>query len=39
VHIRLGNCSTKRLTERLVSEKQAIRDFIADPNESFLVIE
>lgn len=39
VHIRLGNCSTKRLRQRLLSEEQNIKEFIADPNESYLVIE
>jgi predicted nuclease of predicted toxin-antitoxin system len=39
VHIRLGNCTTKRLTDLLVSDAQTIKDFIADPDESFLVIE
>ena len=38
VHIRLGNCSTKALTQRLLSEEQTIKEFIADPNESLLVI-
>ena len=39
VHVRLGNCSTKRLVERLVSDEKVIKDFIADPVESFLAIE
>jgi predicted nuclease of predicted toxin-antitoxin system len=39
VHVRLGNCSTRQITERLMSEAQTIKDFIADPNEAFLVIE
>lgn len=39
VHVRLGNCSTQHITERLVSDVQTIKDFIADPDESFLVIE
>ena len=38
VHIRLGNCSTKALTQRLLSEEQTIKEFMADPNESLLVI-
>ena len=38
IHIRLGNCSTKIITERLVYEEQTIRNFIADPIESLLVI-
>jgi predicted nuclease of predicted toxin-antitoxin system len=39
VHVRLGNCSTKRLMDRLLSDEQTIKDFVADPDESFLVIE
>jgi predicted nuclease of predicted toxin-antitoxin system len=39
VHVRLGNCSTRRITDQLVSEAQTIRDFIADPHECFMIIE
>lgn len=39
VHIRLGNCSTKHLIQRLLAEEQNIKEFIADPDGSYLVIE
>ena len=39
VHVRLGNCSTRRIEDRLLSDVQTIKDFIADPHESFLTIE
>lgn len=39
VYIRLGNCSTERLVNRLLSNEQTIKDFITDPVESVLVIE
>jgi len=39
VHVRLGNCSTKSIAARLLDETHTIREFIADPIESLLVIE
>lgn len=39
IHVRLGNCSTQHITERLLAEAQAIKDFIADEDEAFMVIE
>ena len=39
VYIRLGNCSTEKLADRLISNEQIIKEFVADPVESVLMIE
>ena len=38
VHVALGNCSTIRIEDRLLSDARTIKGFIADPHESFLTI-
>jgi predicted nuclease of predicted toxin-antitoxin system len=38
IYIRLGNCSTKLIVDRLLSEEQTIRNFIVDPISSLLTI-
>lgn len=39
VHLRLGNCPTPLIAQRLLTEEQSIKAFIDDPDESLLDIE
>ena len=39
VYVRLGNCPTNRISDRLTAEAQAIQAFILDARPSLLVIE
>lgn len=39
VHIRLGNCPTGRISERLAAEAKAIQEFVVDELASLLIIE
>ncbi|AKJ64721.1 DUF5615 family PIN-like protein [Kiritimatiella glycovorans] len=39
VHVRFGNCSTNTILDRMIAHEHAIKEFISDSDESFLVLE